>query len=145
MIHIHLSDDAPIPRLAESIARQKSEGGRLVLYHRVWSALVVSMSQRRVEWVPASHSRVAPGIKHCLFSLFLGVWGVSLVAQVPLCLITNLRGGIDVTAELSDRPIDPFRPLSLDVGRAKQDQRAAQWTFIVLGLVAIPLVFYLCL
>lgn len=145
MIHVHLDDDGPIPDLDDSVAQQKEYGGRLVMYHRVWSAILISQTQHRIEWVPPSGSRVLPGLKHCLYSLVLGIWGVTLISQVPLCLIMNLRGGIDVTAQFSDRNPDSFHTEPPDPDQAKRDERNAQWIFVALGLIVIATILFLTL
>ena len=142
MFHIHLKEDSPIPNLQTCIEKQRSEGGRLVIYQRVWSAVFISMSQRRIAWIPPHGSRITPGLKHCLFSLLFGIWGATIVGAVPMCLIINLRGGIDVTAELSSTPIDPLRPLPLSLGQSRRDATAAQWSFVFFGLLAILLILY---
>ena len=61
---------------------------------------------------------------------------------MPLLLILNLRGGMDVTAHYSDASIDPLRVLLPDPAQAKRDLLIAQLTFIVLGLCVICVVFY---
>ena len=142
MIHLHFHDDKPIPHLAERISKQKREGGRLVLYRRAWSALVVTMTQDRVEHVPFGRSRVAAGWRHNLFTVALGIWSPAGVVTIPLLLILNLRGGMDVTAQFSSSSIDPLRSLPPDLNQAKRDLAIAQWTFVVLGLLVIGSVFY---
>jgi hypothetical protein len=105
----------------------------------------VSMTQRRIAWIPPYGSRIVPGLRHCLFTLAFGIWGVSLVGQVPLCLIVNLRGGIDVTAQLPEVAIDPMRPLPPQIGQAERELRSAQWIVIVLGIAAIFAILYFTL
>jgi hypothetical protein len=143
MIHLHFHDSKPIPRLAETIAKQKKLGGRLVLYRRAWSALVVTMTQDRIEHVPFDRSRMVAGWRHDLFTLAFGIWSPAGLVSMPLLLILNLRGGMDVTAQFSQASIDPLHALPPDPGQAKRDLLIAQWTFVVLGLAVIAAVFVL--
>ena len=142
MIHLHIHDDKPIPHLAERIALQRREGGKLILYRRAWSALVVTMTQDRVEHVPLGANRTLAGWRHDLFTLALGVWSPAGLVTMPLLLILNLRGGMEVTAQFSSASIDPLRILPPDPNQAKRDLAIAQWTFIVLGLLVVGAVFY---
>jgi len=141
MIHLHIHDSKPIPHLAETIARQKELGGRLVLYRRAWSALVVTVTQDRIEHVPLGHSRLLAGWRHDLFTLALGIWSPAGLVSMPHLLILNLRGGMDVTAQFSQTSIDPLHALPPHPGQASRDLLIAQWTFVILGLAIIATVF----
>jgi len=142
MIHLHFHDDKPIPNLAELTAKQRREGGRLILYRRAWSALVMTVTQDRVEHVPFGASRALAGWRHTLFTILLGVWSPSGLVSMPLLLILNLRGGMDVTAQFSSASVDPLRALAPDPAQAARDLAIAQWTFVVIGLLVIASVFY---
>lgn len=137
MLHFDLNDDAPIPRLAETIARQKSQGGYIIQYLRAWSALVVTMQQYRVEHVPFGHSRMLAGLKHSLFTLSLGIWSPFGLMRTPLILILNFRGGMDVTAKYSGISVDPLRDLPPTPGQGERDLKTAQWIFVVLGTIVV--------
>jgi hypothetical protein len=141
MLHLHIHDSKPIPHLAEIIAKQKVSGGRVVLYRRAWSVLVVTVTQDRVEHVPFGASRLSAGWRHNLFTVLLGIWSPAGLVSAPLLLILNLRGGMDVTAHYSQTSIDPLRVLPPDPGQAQRDLLIAQWTFVVLGLAVIATVF----
>lgn len=142
MIHLHVHDDKPIPHLAERIARQKQEGGRLVLYRRAWSALVVTVSQDRIELVPVHASRVIAGWRHSLFTVLLGIWSPMGIISVPMLLILNFRGGVDVTAQFSSASIDAIRVLPPDPEQMRKDFAAAQWIFVLIGAAVVGSVFY---
>ena len=83
MIHIELKDDKPLANLAEAVAKQKAHGGYIIQYLRSWSVLVVTMNQSPVEHVPFGHSRVLAGLKHSLFTLFLGIWSPFGLLHAP--------------------------------------------------------------
>lgn len=141
MINVHHEDESPIPGLAEAVARQKEEGGRLILYRRMWSAFVVSAGQNRIEHLSPHQSRVLAGLKHSAFTLLFGIWSISGLLAVPLVLIINSRGGVDVTARFSDSSIDPLRALPPDVHQSERDLKAAQWFYIVF-LFGVAIVCY---
>ncbi len=141
MLHLHFHDSKPIPHLAESVAKQKQLGGRLILYRRAWSAMVVTFAQDRIEHVPFDGSRVLAGWKHDLFTLAFGMWSPAGPVVVLLLLTINLRGGMDVTAHFSQASIDPQRWLPPDPEAEARDLAIAQWSFVVLGLVIIGIVF----
>ena len=104
-----------IAKKAERIAQQKREGGRLILYRRACSALVITMTQDRVEHVPFHESRVLAGWRHVLFTLAFGIWSPAGLVTMPLLLILDLRGGMDVTAQFSAASIDDATPHGLRV------------------------------
>jgi hypothetical protein len=142
MFELHLRDTKPIPNLAVLIAKQKHVGGRLILYRCAWSALAITVTQSRVEHVGPHDSRVLAGWRHDLFTVIFGIWSPMGLVTMPLYLILNLRGGMDVTAYYSDSPTDKLRGLPPDPNQARRDALIAQWTFVVLGLATIGAVFY---
>ncbi len=144
MISFNIHDDAPIPDLEKNISRQHTEGGRLILYRRMWSAVIISITQDRIEHVAFQSSRVWPGLKHSLFTLFLGVWSPTGLFMIPCLLILNFSGGADVTGQYSSRSIDPHRSLLPDPGQGERDLKFAQWMFVTLGMIAlVSLLFYI--
>lgn len=142
MLHFHIHDKNPIPHLEENIAKQKREGGRLILYRRVWSALFVTVSQDRIEHVPFDHSRILAGWRHMLFTLLLGIWSLGGIFAVPMLLIMNLRGGIDVTGQFSDSSIDPDHVLPPDAKQGERDTQMAQLIFVLIGMSIIAWILY---
>ena len=132
-----IKEDGPIPQLAQVIARQKAEGGYIITYVRAWSFLVVTQTQKRVAHVRYGHNRIIPGLKHTLFTLFLGPWSLLGLFVTPMYLIVNLLGGVDVTAKYSATSVDPMRDLPPTLGQAERDFNLAIWIFIGLGLFAI--------
>lgn len=145
MLHFHIHDKKPIPHLEERIEKQKREGGRLILYRRAWSALIVTVTQDRIEHVPPHGSRLTAGIKHSLFTLVLGIWSISAIFGVPILLILNLRGGADVTGQFSETSADPLREQLPDPRQAEKDLVAAQLTFVVLMVILIAVFLYFAL
>ena len=141
MIHCHLRSQKPQPDLHLLVAKQKSEGGHLILYRRFWSFVAVTVSQDHVEHVPTGASRALAGISHTLYTLILGVWSPGGLVGFPLIAILNLRGGLDVTAFYSDHATAAFQIVPPDPNQAKRDLLISQVTFIVLGLAIVATVF----
>jgi hypothetical protein len=75
--------------------------------------------------------------------LLLGIWSVSGILGVPFIVILNSRGGVDMTAQLSDGSVDPLRHLPLDRRQSEKDLKIAQWFYLIfLICVAIGCYFY---
>lgn len=135
-------DKRPIPHLAERVAKQKSDGGRLILYRRAWSAVAITILQDRIEHVSIYDNRVLAGWRHNLFTILLGIWSPLGLLVVLQLLSLNLRGGIDVTARFSSSSIDPLHVLPPDLLQDERDHAKAQWTFVVIGLIIFLAVLY---
>ena len=89
-------------------------GAKLVFYQYAISILVVSFRRSSdVYFIPAGESAVAKGLTWSLISLVAGWWGIPLGPIFTIqSLVTNFKGGKDVTAELSARLTQPPAPAS---------------------------------
>jgi hypothetical protein len=80
-------------------------GAKLVVYQYAISVLVMSFRRSSdVYFIPAGESAVKRGLPWILISLVAGWWGIPWGPIFTVqSLVTNFRGGKDVTAELSPR------------------------------------------
>jgi hypothetical protein len=80
-------------------------GAKLVFYQYAISALVVSFRRSSdIYFIPAGESAVKKGLPWSLISLVGGWWGIPWGPIFTIqSLVTNFKGGKDVTAELSAR------------------------------------------
>lgn len=78
-------------------------GAKLVCYQYAISILVMSFRRSSdVYFIPAGESGVSKSLPWTLVSLVAGWWGIPWGPIFTIqSLVTNLRGGKDVTAELS--------------------------------------------
>lgn len=77
-------------------------GGRFVIYQ--WCVSIIVMSFKRnssIYFIRAGESAVTKGFPYCLISFVLGWWGIPWGPIWSIAtIVTNLRGGRDVTAEV---------------------------------------------
>jgi len=80
-------------------------GAKLVVYQYAISILVMSFRRSSdIYFIPAGESAVKKGLPWSLISLVAGWWGIPWGPIFTIqSLVTNLKGGKDVTAELSAR------------------------------------------
>ncbi len=80
-------------------------GAKLVFYQYAISVLVMSFRRSSdVYFIPAGESAVKKGLPWSLISLVAGWWGIPWGPIFTIqSLVTNFKGGKDVTAELSVR------------------------------------------
>ena len=80
-------------------------GAKLVCYQYAVSILVVSFRRAsNVYFIPAGESAIANGLPWTGLSLLAGWWGIPWGPIWTIqALVTNFRGGKDVTAEIAGR------------------------------------------
>jgi hypothetical protein len=80
-------------------------GAKLVFYQYAISILVMSFRRYSdVYFIPAGESAVTKGLPWSLISLVAGWWGIPWGPIFTIqSLVTNFKGGKDVTAELGAR------------------------------------------
>ena len=78
-------------------------GAKLVCYQYCISILVMTFRRASdVYYIPAGESAVAKGLPWTLLTLVAGWWGIPWGPIFTVqSLVTNFRGGKDLTAELS--------------------------------------------
>jgi hypothetical protein len=97
----------------EELAEEIERGGRLVVYYSCVSVGFVTFLQpSRIHLVRAGRSALLGGLGYTLASLLLGWWGFPWgFLYTPYAIVTNLRGGKDVTATIADH-LPPVRAAS---------------------------------
>lgn len=80
-------------------------GAKLVIYQYAISVLVMSFRRSSdIYFIPAGESAVTKGLQWSLISLVAGWWGIPWGPIFTIqSLVTNFKGGKDVTTELSSR------------------------------------------
>jgi hypothetical protein len=80
-------------------------GAKLVLYQYAISILVMSFRRSSdIYFIPAGESAVKKGLPWSLISFVAGWWGIPWGPVFTIqSLVTNFKGGKDVTAELAAR------------------------------------------
>ncbi len=79
------------------------QGAKLVCYQYCVSVVVMTFRRSsNIYYVPAGESAVAKGLPWTLLTLVAGWWGIPWGPIFSVqSLVTNFKGGKDVTAELS--------------------------------------------
>jgi hypothetical protein len=88
----------------EEISFELNRGGKFVVYHYCFSALIVTVMQSTdVYFIRAQESRVGKSMPWTLLTLVAGWWGIPWgPIRTIQSLWTNLHGGKDVTATLAN-------------------------------------------
>ena len=91
------------------------KGAKLVCYQYAISILVFSFRRSSdVYFIPAGESAVTKGLPWSLISLVAGWWGIPWGPIFTIqSLVTNFKGGQDVTAELSPHLTQAPAPASV--------------------------------
>lgn len=108
----------------ESLAQAVWRGGKFVQYQWVVSALVLTFRHPSpIFFIPPGQSPVAPGYPYSIASALLGWWGIpwGIVFTIS-ALVSNSRGGVDVTAECRQALGIGFAPESFDLSKSATQQ-----------------------
>jgi hypothetical protein len=86
----------------EQLALELNRGGRFVVYQYCISALVMTFQRPSdIYFVRGNESRIGRGLVFIGLSMLLGWWGIPWgPIHTVTSLVTNLRGGKDVTREV---------------------------------------------
>lgn len=88
---------------ADQLHFEIQRGAKLVCYQYCVSILVMSFRRASgVYFIPAGESSVSKGLPWILLTLVAGWWGIPWGPIFSIqSLVTNFKGGKDITAELS--------------------------------------------
>jgi hypothetical protein len=117
--HIHFTkriDMTALPAIREQFMQR---GGRVVLFQRVASAILVSWESAHLEWIPPHSTRTYHGLRHVLWTGLLGWWSLPGLFHAQVAILTNIFGGVDVTDLVTGPPPLPGRtPEPIERARA---------------------------
>src|SRR5271155_5463818 len=83
------------------LERCLASGGQVILYEYCVSLLFLTHRRPVLVLVPAGENRIYHALPYLLLSALLGWWGIPWgIVYTPLVLLTNLKGGVDVTAQM---------------------------------------------
>src|SRR5882757_6642432 len=91
--------------LPELLEQYQRHGGKVVMFQRVISAVVISVETTHLVWVPTYTSRTWAGFKYVLWTALLGWWSIPGLWCAPSAILNNLFGGIDVTELVIGPPV----------------------------------------
>jgi hypothetical protein len=100
---------------ADRLQFEIQRGGKFVFYQYAISVLVMSFRRSSdVYFIPAGESAITKGLPWSLISLVAGWWGIPWGPIFTIqSLVTNFKGGKDVTAELSARMTQSPSPAAI--------------------------------
>ena len=85
----------------EQLNFELQRGGKFVVYNYCVSLLLVTFKRGRIHFVRAEENRVSKSLPWTALSLVAGWWGIPWGPIYTIqSLVTNLRGGKDVTQEI---------------------------------------------
>jgi len=147
MIPIGWSKEIPIPNLSQIQENHQRYGGRIVLFMRVTSYIVLCRSVTLPIWIGPGKSVVWPGVVASMRSIALGIWSLPGIPRTLGALIYNLSGGCDVTKLIGYLPLVPgtaeHTAELTRIQRWKNRQFFAQVaTFLSLILIAVAFLIW---
>lgn len=89
-------------RSVAQVQQEVAQGAKFVMFKYCISVLVMTFQRSSaVMYVAPGESVFMKGLPYTLLSFFLGWWGFPFgLIFTPICIITNLVGGKDVTTEI---------------------------------------------
>ncbi len=120
------ADDADLPAL---LARRQQVGGRIVIFQRVTSAVVLTRRSNHYCVLDPYENRSLRGLLFSWPTLLLGWWSPSGALETFHALAHNLLGGMDVTEQV----VPPVRPPNLSANRRFARRRFA----LSIGLIVV--------
>lgn len=136
MIHIHYTEPINTNEMQQCIKAKKEYGGEIYLFTTIWSFFAVSKTIYHPVHFTNGASRHQQIAGFCIKTCTQGIWGLSLITDVPLALTINILGGIKVLdCYISEGP----KPeVHVKIGN---EIRIAKWitypttTLLILGLM----------
>jgi hypothetical protein len=94
---------------SDQVRFEIQRGARFVYYQYCISIVVMTFRRSSdIYFIPAGESSVSKGLQWTLLTMLLGWWGIPWGPIFSVqSLITNLKGGKDVTAQFSTQSLRP--------------------------------------
>lgn len=85
----------------QQVQFELQRGAKVVRYTYCISMLIITFKRSSIHFIKPEDSRISKGMPWTLLSLVAGWWGIPWgPIWTVQALITNLRGGKDITAEI---------------------------------------------
>jgi hypothetical protein len=123
-----------LPAIREQFSRQ---GGRVVLFQRITSAIVVSWESSHLEWIPPYSTRTWAGLRYAFWTALLGWWSISGLWCTPAAILTDVFGGVDVTEIVKAPPPLPGHNRVQPIARAEAVFRNRGYYMLILELILL--------
>jgi hypothetical protein len=98
------SDADKLKNLNELIARQKEVGGKIMRYEEAYSFILIFVRVPCFALVEDDAAARKVGKKHAMTSAIFGWWSLFGLFVTPAVIFENMRGGRDVTPQLTLSP-----------------------------------------
>lgn len=143
MIPIQWTAESHQENLPELLEKLSSQGGAIVEFRSVISAVVFYRISSKLYWVPRESSAAYQGLIASLPTLLLGWWSVQGFFWSISVIVSNILGGIDVT-ELFTTPPANGELSERIVRRIERQRKSQQWSFVfgLLFLLVVIIVFF---
>ena len=143
MIPIQWTTQSGQKNLPELLEKLKREGGSVVEYRYVFSAIIFSQVSTKLVWVPEHRSHSLHGLIISIPTMLLGWWSIQGFFWTLGVIISNLLGGINVT-ELFTTPPDDDELSAEIIRKIERQRRIQQWSFVgvLLIILAVIIIFF---
>ncbi len=129
--------------LPELLKKLEQEGGSIVEYRSVISAVIFYRISSKLYWVSRDKSQSFQGLIVSIPTMLLGWWSIQGFFWTFSVIVSNVLGGIDVT-ELFTTPPENGELSDRIIRRIEQQRKNQQWSFVggLLLLLAIIIIFF---
>jgi hypothetical protein len=141
MIHFHWNRPLDFAKAPELMGDVRAQGGTLVEYVLVASALVLTWRRPYLVRIRPGRNRVVAGLPYAAFSAVLGWWSLMGFFWTIQALVQNLKGGVDMTAALMDPQDSPFADGAAEKERTSRRVVALAYAGILVALLAIAIAY----
>jgi len=141
VIGFHWNRPLELSAMPDLVGKVRAQGGMLVEYAWVASALLFTWRQPRIVWVPPGRSRAVAGLPWTLLSMLLGWWSLMGLFWTIQALVQNLMGGVDVTAALIEPNQSPFAQAAAEDERKSRHTVALAFVGVLLVVLALAIVY----
>ena len=141
VIGFHWNRPLELSAMPDLVGKVRAQGGMLVEYAWVASALLFTWRQPRIVWVPPGRSRAVAGLPWTLLSMLLGWWSLMGLFWTIQALVQNLIGGVDVTAALIEPNQSPFAQAAAEDERKSRHAVALAFVGVLLVVLALAIVY----
>ena len=145
MIPIYWNERTQIKNLPELLAKHQKEGGSILEFQSVYSAIFFSQARPKFVWIPKGGNRHLCGLVQSMPTLLLGWWSLAGFFWTINALIKNLMGGVDVTTVFTSPP--PLEGQQWDVAAVKTivlQRKIQTWVFAGVLFALLALAIWFC-
>ena len=129
-------------QLSELAIRIKSDGGSVIVYTRVLSFILITVTRTIYEHVPTGKSPYVSGLKHSLVTLLFGWCSFTGPFLSLQAIVANSMGGLDVTHFVQEQNHVTSMSIDSPDERLRLKERRVQIVFGVVLFSILGIIYW---